>query len=662
MSSKRVVGLLLALMAIPLLIYMKRRLAQPARVVLPCPEECRCESGTYRVSCPMSSLNDIASNFLKTIREFHLDGKSIPSLKKDNYISKGLTELEVLSLNSCGMETIELGAFNGLTKLIYLSLRSNMLSEIIPGTFEDLCSLEYLDLHNNIIGRLEVDVFSGLINLKYLFLTNNKLASVHPDVFIGLPKLRMLFLMNNPGLQIPNGSHFINSHSLKLLCISGCNVSSVSVETFANVTALELLDLGYNNLRNVNINILKVLPKLSELYLYENPLQCDCQLQEVWRWCQDHDIKTVFAGKGPHCIIPNQGNSLPWEVLEKRQCLQENIKNHADYEHKRYRRAENEYERANEKSTYYEQQIIVQVYAVLFIFGISSNTILLIIIMCNKNMCTNTNMYIFNLAIADLIILTHLFSIALDEMHSVKLSLVHAYIILVLSTFFYRLSVGLSAYSVALLSIYRYRVTVNHSQVRVSSQISWRAALANLRRLWIVATLFALPSAFLMIMTPMYETLLFITYYKYVVSFEFVVFCVLPLCMIVFSYIMTARHQVNSYAFMSERSQRRQLNIRKIIKKIMLGLTVVFLTSYVPYQTLSTYSYCTFKWVSGFVVWSYEMWLLFEFSKFFLLINCCLNPVALFCTSRSFRKHLKRYLTCCCKAKPPSHLELTIRN
>jgi hypothetical protein len=85
----------------------------------------------------------------------------------------------------------------------------------------------------------------------------------------------------------------------------------VSVETFANVTALELLDLSHNSLKSVDINILKVLPKLSALYLQENPLVCDCQLQEVWRWCQDHNIQRVFAGKGPHCVIPNQGNSLP---------------------------------------------------------------------------------------------------------------------------------------------------------------------------------------------------------------------------------------------------------------------------------------------------------------------------------------------------------------
>ena len=47
-------------------------------------------------------------------------------------------------------------------------------------------------------------------------------------------------------------------------------------------------------------------------------------------------------------------------------------------------------------------------------------------------------------------------------------------------------------------------------------------------------------------------------------------------------------------------------------------------------------------------------------STCFLLINSCLNPVAVFCTSSPFRQHLKRDLTCCCKTNsPPADLELT---
>ena len=75
----------------------------------------------------------------------------------------------------------------------------------------------------------------------------------------------------------------------------------VSVEIFAGVSALELLDLSYNNLRTVDINILTALPKLSELYLYGNRLQCDCQLQEVWRWCEFRNKRKSYVLFGAEC-------------------------------------------------------------------------------------------------------------------------------------------------------------------------------------------------------------------------------------------------------------------------------------------------------------------------------------------------------------------------
>jgi hypothetical protein len=50
-------------------------------------------------------------------------------------------------------------------------------------------------------------------------------------------------------------------------------------------------------------------------------------------------------------------------------------------------------------------------------------------------------------------------------------------------------------------------------------------------------------------------------------------------------------------------------------------------------------------------------------SNSFFLMNSCLNPVALLCTSSPFRQHLKRYLTCFCKTNsPPTDFELRRRN
>jgi Leucine-rich repeat (LRR) protein len=151
-------------------------------------------------------------------------------------------------------------------------------------------------------------VLSGLVNLYYIILNANKLQYLHSDVFLGLPNLQYLSLDNNPGLQIPTDRNFINSNSLSYLVISYCNISSVTVKTFANASALERIDLSDNNLRTVDINILRALPKLSAIFLLGNPLQCGCQLQEVWRWCQDRNIQRAHG----ECDTPSEVKGLWW--------------------------------------------------------------------------------------------------------------------------------------------------------------------------------------------------------------------------------------------------------------------------------------------------------------------------------------------------------------
>jgi hypothetical protein len=129
---------------------------------------------------------------------------------------------------------------------------------------------------------------------------------------------------------------------------------------------------------------------------------------------------------------------------------------------------------------------------------------------------------------------------------------------------------------------------VNPFHVRVSSQPTWRFTVATICAVWILAAFFALPSALSWYFC---KTLVFrfISYYQHVFVFELLVSCVLPLCLIAFSYIMTAHHLVKSAQPIFEETQNSQLNTRKNTAKIVVGLTVVFLISYVPYHILWTY-------------------------------------------------------------------------
>jgi NADH:ubiquinone oxidoreductase subunit 4 (subunit M) len=132
---------------------------------------------------------------------------------------------------------------------------------------------------------------------------------------------------------------------------------------------------------------------------------------------------------------------------------------------------------------------------------------------------------------------------------------------------------------------------------------------------------------------------------------------------------MTARHLVENSRPISEGTQNPQLKTRRNAAKVVVGLTFVFVISYVPYHLIWTYMVCNeeeyermiFSKVFG--IYYYEGEDTYQISKCFLLINSCLNPVALFCTSSPFRQHLKRYLLCFCKTNfPPTDLELQRRN
>jgi hypothetical protein len=671
MSSRLTVVLLSLLLATPVVVYWLWLMIVPARVAILCPEECKCDTAGYYMECENSSLNIVPLIRLTDIIEFWIAGDNITLLMKDSFVS--LTELDALGVWWCELRTIQLGAFNGLRKLKYLNILHTDIREILNRTFENLSNLEYLYINYNKLQHLDSHVFSGLGNLRVLDLEDNNLQYLHPDTFLGLPNIESINLNKNPLLQIPTKSNFIKSHSLPFLNISACNINSLSAETFTNVSALEYLNLRDNNLKTVDINILRALPKLSEFYLNGNPLQCDCQLQEVWRLCEDRNIRTGKLESAPTCDTPSEVKGFFWGVLEKGECLDGNIQYCGDSNiNCSYTDFDVKY-RETEKGTYTQQHTIVPhllaqyqapIYAVPFLFGTACNVIVLITIICNKDMRTVPNMYIINLAISDIIYLTVLFSEACANTISETWQK-HDFMCK-FPPFCRRLSVGLSAYSVAVLSIQRYRVIVNPLHVHVSSPPTWRVTVATICGVWIVAALFAIPSAVSNVVCQQLEGIVYMTYYKNVVIFELLVSCVLPLCVIGFTYIKTARHLLSSMRISGGRN-KIQLNTRRTTARMVVGLTVVFLISFLPYHVLWTYIIFNEIATDYYEVMTFtllesnsKLGIMYLISTCFLLLNSCLNAVALFCTSSQFRQHLKRYLTCSCKTNSPSNvLELT---
>jgi hypothetical protein len=162
------------------------------------------------------------------------------------------------------------------------------------------------------------------------------------------------------------------------------------------------------------------------------------------------------------------------------------------------------------------------------------------------------------LAISDIIYLTVLFSEACAN--RISGTCLHGEFMCMLLPFWRRPSAGLSAYSVAVFNIQRYTATVNPFHVRVSSPPTWRVTVATICGVWIVATLFAVSSAVSKYLCKRSLYAGTITNYHLVVIFELLVFCLFPICLITFTYIMTARHLVESSCSICGGAQNPQLN------------------------------------------------------------------------------------------------------
>jgi len=133
-----------------------------------------------------------------------------------------------------------------------------------------------------------------------------------------------------------------------------------------------------------------------------------------------------------------------------------------------------------------------------------------------------------------------------------------------------------------------------------------------------------------------------------IVTVRFIVFYVAPLGIIAGFYALMARH-----LFISARrglpgeahAQTRQAQARKKVAKTVLAFVVVFALCFLPQHV--------------FILWFYHnpnapneyngFWHYFRILGFCLAYsNSCVNPIALYCVSGTFRKHFQRHLFCCC--------------
>ncbi|XP_069985565.1 neuropeptide CCHamide-1 receptor-like [Penaeus vannamei] len=126
----------------------------------------------------------------------------------------------------------------------------------------------------------------------------------------------------------------------------------------------------------------------------------------------------------------------------------------------------------------------------------------------------------------------------------------------------------------------------------------------------------------------------------------------LPLIVIGTFYLLMARHLLSSDVPGESHVFHKQIRTRRKVAKVVLCFVLIFAVCFLPTHV--------------FLLWFYfdplasvkynEFWHSMRIVGFCLgFINSCINPIALYCISGTFRKQYNRYLFCCCWAQQGRH-------
>nr|XP_018898508.1 PREDICTED: neuropeptide CCHamide-1 receptor-like [Bemisia tabaci] len=307
------------------------------------------------------------------------------------------------------------------------------------------------------------------------------------------------------------------------------------------------------------------------------------------------------------------------------------------------------------------------VFGLIFLVGLLGNGTLVLIFARHPFMRNVPNIYIVNLALGDLLVIvcavpftTTIYTF--DEWP-------YGPAICRLTETTKDISIGVSVFTLTALSAERYYIIVDPIKRHLSSR-TWTIVMVLV--IWLISIIFSIPSAVFSRVHALpdanNESVAFcdpfpavggVSYGKPLVVFKCLVFYALPLSVIAAYYVKIARHLVNSARNIPGeiQGQHAQIQARKKVAKIVLIFVIIFSLCFLPYHIYMLWYYlhptsnCDYN-----LFWHVLKIVGFSFS----FINSCINPIALYFISDTFRSLFDRYLFCRRKTFDGRHAKSSI--
>ncbi|XP_028664026.2 platelet glycoprotein V [Erpetoichthys calabaricus] len=248
---------------------------------LECPKGCDCQGVFKFVNCSCAFLTIIPSSLPMDTEHFDLSRNNLSVIPQQAFTS--LWRLLVLLMSDNHISSVEGGAFSSLESLLKLDLSKNCIVALGNGFSKGLNSLKELILSGNKLKTLSSASFLHLESLQKLTVNNNSVSFIENGALRSMTRLRRLYLQHNNLVVLSNGV-FSTLQQLEVLNLEGNQINSIDVEVFSSLTRLTLLNLAKNYLQSVKYKtFLSIHTFGTHILLADNPWQCDCDLQRVFR-------------------------------------------------------------------------------------------------------------------------------------------------------------------------------------------------------------------------------------------------------------------------------------------------------------------------------------------------------------------------------------------